>query len=43
MEALSSWSEDMLRLDAGTLTRLMKLGDKVRALLPRGKGAGRRS
>jgi DNA-binding transcriptional regulator GbsR (MarR family) len=41
MEALSSWSEDMLRLDTATLTRLMKLGDKVRALLPRGKGARR--
>jgi DNA-binding transcriptional regulator GbsR (MarR family) len=39
MEALSSWTEEMLRLDAVTLTRLMKLGDKVRALLPRGKGA----
>ena len=37
MEALSSWSEDMLRLDTPTLTRLMKMGDKVRALLPRGK------
>ena len=35
MEALSSWSEDMLRLDTSTLTRLMKMGDKVRALLPR--------
>ena len=43
MEALSSWSEEMLRLDAATLTRLMKLGDKVRALLPRGKAAGRKS
>jgi DNA-binding transcriptional regulator GbsR (MarR family) len=42
MEALSSWSEDMLRLDTATLTRLMKMGDKVRALLPRGKSAGKR-
>ena len=39
MEALSGWSEDMLRLDAATLTRIMKLGDKVRALLPRSKSA----
>ena len=42
MEALSSWSEEMLRLDTATLTRLMKMGDKVRALLPRGKSAGKR-
>lgn len=37
MEALSSWCEDMLRLDTATLTRLMKMGDKVRALLPAAK------
>jgi DNA-binding transcriptional regulator GbsR (MarR family) len=43
MEALSSWSEDMLRLDTATLTRLMKMGDKVRALLPRAKAARGRS
>lgn len=43
MQALSSWTEDMLRLDAATLTRLMKMGDKVRALLPQPKAArGRR-
>ena len=41
MEALSSWSEDMLRLDTPTLTRLMKMGDKVRALLPRRPAAKR--
>ena len=44
MEALSSWSEDMLHLDTATLTRLMRMGDKVRALLPqarRARGAGR--
>jgi DNA-binding transcriptional regulator GbsR (MarR family) len=39
MEALSSWCEDMLRLPTPTLTRLMKMGDKVRALLPRPKSA----
>jgi DNA-binding transcriptional regulator GbsR (MarR family) len=39
MEALSSWSEDMLRLDTATLTRLMKMGDKVRALIPQRKSA----
>ena len=43
METLSSWCEGMLRLDTVTLTRLMKLGDKVRALLPRGKTAGRKA
>ena len=41
MEALSSWSEDMLRLDTPTLIRLMKMGDKVRALLPRKSSARR--
>jgi DNA-binding transcriptional regulator GbsR (MarR family) len=43
METLSSWCEGMLRLDTVTLTRLMKLGDKVRALLPRGKTSGRKA
>jgi hypothetical protein len=33
----------MLRLDTATLTRLMKMGDKVRALLPRGKAAHRKA
>ena len=37
MEAISSWTDDMLRLDTPTLTRLMKMGDKVRTLLPRAK------
>jgi len=37
MEALSSWTDEMLRLDTTTLTRLMKMGDKVRALLPASK------
>lgn len=34
MEGLSSWCDGMLRLPTPTLVRLMKLGDKVRALLP---------
>jgi DNA-binding transcriptional regulator GbsR (MarR family) len=42
METLSSWCEGMLRLDTSTLTRLMKLGDKVRAFLPQGKAARRK-
>ena len=37
MEALSSLTDEMLRLDTTTLTRLMKMGDKVRALLPASK------
>jgi DNA-binding transcriptional regulator GbsR (MarR family) len=37
MEAISSWTDEMLRLDTATLTRLMKMGDKVRTLLPRRK------
>jgi len=37
MEAISSWTGEMLRLDTATLTRLMKMGDKVRALLPRAR------
>ena len=43
MEALSSWSEDMLQLDTVTLTRLIKMGDKVRVLLPRSKSARARN
>jgi DNA-binding transcriptional regulator GbsR (MarR family) len=43
MDALSSWTEDMLRLDTATLTRLMKMGDKVRALLPRSTSAKARA
>lgn len=42
MEALSRWSEDMLRLDTATLTRLMRMGDKVRALLPQARRSARR-
>jgi DNA-binding transcriptional regulator GbsR (MarR family) len=36
MEALSRWTDEMLNLETPTLTRLMKLGAKVQALL-RGK------
>ena len=42
MEALSSWSEDMLRLDTATLTRLMRMGDKVRSLIPQSRSRARR-
>lgn len=33
MESISVWSEEMLRLDPATLTKLMKLGVKVRLLV----------
>jgi DNA-binding transcriptional regulator GbsR (MarR family) len=33
MEALSRWTDEMLNLETPTLTRLMKLGAKVQALL----------
>jgi DNA-binding transcriptional regulator GbsR (MarR family) len=36
MEALSRWTDEMLNLETATLTRLMKLGAKVQALV-RGK------
>jgi DNA-binding transcriptional regulator GbsR (MarR family) len=36
MEALSRWTDEMLNLQTSTLTRLMKLGAKVQALV-RGK------
>ena len=36
MEALSRWTDEMLNLETSTLTRLMKLGAKVQALV-RGK------
>jgi DNA-binding transcriptional regulator GbsR (MarR family) len=43
MQALSDWSEEMLTLDTATLTRFIKLGNKVRALLPRATGSRPRS
>jgi hypothetical protein len=36
MESLSNWTDEMLSLETGMLTRLMKLGARVRGLL-RGK------
>jgi hypothetical protein len=36
MEALSRWTDEMLNLETATLTRVMKLGAKVQALV-RGK------
>jgi DNA-binding transcriptional regulator GbsR (MarR family) len=38
MEALSKWTDEMLNLETATLTRLVKLGAKVRGLI-RGKSS----
>jgi DNA-binding transcriptional regulator GbsR (MarR family) len=43
MESLSSWSDEMLRLERTTLVKLMKLGAKVSALLQRAGAARRRA
>jgi DNA-binding transcriptional regulator GbsR (MarR family) len=37
MDNLSGWTDQMLALEPSTLTRLMKLGARVQALLGRGK------
>ena len=37
MEALAKWTEEMLRLDTATLSRLVRLGARVQSFL-RGKG-----
>ena len=35
VEGLARWSEDMLRLDTGTLARLLRMGARIAALLGR--------
>jgi DNA-binding transcriptional regulator GbsR (MarR family) len=37
MTALSSWGEEMLRLEPATLMKVMKLGSKIQKLLRQGK------
>jgi len=37
MDNLSAWTDEMLALEPATLTRLMKLGARIQALLGRGK------
>lgn len=37
MDALSSWTDDMLKVETATLKRLIKLGARVQALLGKGK------
>jgi DNA-binding transcriptional regulator GbsR (MarR family) len=43
MESLSQWTDDMLLLTPGTLTRLMRMGARIQTLLGRGKPKARRT
>ena len=36
LETLTAWSDEMLRLDTGTLTQVLKLGARIKKLLGRG-------
>jgi len=40
LETLTAWSDEMLRLDTGTLTKVLKLGAKIKKLLGRDAGDG---
>ena len=37
MQSLSSWGNEMLRLEPGTLMKLMKLGAKIQGFIRSGK------
>ncbi len=37
LESLSAWSDEMLRLDTETLTKVLKLGARIQKLI-RGEG-----
>ncbi len=39
LETLTAWSDEMLKLDTETLTKVLKLGAKIKKLLGRGGGA----
>lgn len=39
LQTLTAWSDEMLRLDTGTLTKVLKLGAKIKKFLGRGSGA----
>jgi len=39
MEAISAWTDDMLKLPSATLLRLMRLGSRIQALLARPLGS----
>ena len=38
LETLTAWSDEMLRLDTETLTKVLKLGARIKKLLGRGPG-----
>jgi DNA-binding transcriptional regulator GbsR (MarR family) len=40
LETLTSWSDEMLKLDTQTLTKVLKLGAKIKRLLGRDPAAG---
>jgi hypothetical protein len=40
LDTLTAWSDEMLKLDTATLTKVLKLGAKIKKLLGRG---GRRA
>jgi DNA-binding transcriptional regulator GbsR (MarR family) len=41
LETLTAWSDEMLKLDTDTLTKVLKLGAKIKKLLGRTAGEGR--
>lgn len=43
LEILTAWSDEMLRLDVATLTKVLKLGARIKKLLGREAEAGTRS
>jgi DNA-binding transcriptional regulator GbsR (MarR family) len=42
LETLTAWSDEMLRLDTDTLTKVLKLGARIKKLLGRDEGNARR-
>ena len=40
LETLTAWSDEMLRLDTGTLTKVLRLGAKIKKLLGRDADGG---
>ena len=43
LETLTAWSDEMLRLDTATLTKVLKLGAKIKKLLGGSQGAAARA
>ena len=41
METLTAWSDEMLKLDTSTLTKVLKLGARIKKLLGREEGASK--